>query len=575
MSSLIIQSDYTIVLEKSAPTFKEDRDFLLKFAELEKCLEYLYNYRITRLSLWNAVSLGFGSEKIITGLKERSKYPIPKKVEDYIYEICSLFGSVEIQKSQISGLIKLVIKDKHVLEWIISAGALEKLLFNSRERLFSAEWNYENCSLMAGCKVLEVSPEFSVELPDELRGDVKIILIDNGIPVNDIAGYRDGDPLAVSLKTSLHLRPYQEEAVHAFYQNGTDEGGSGVLCLPCGAGKTIIGISCIAKLGLKTLIVTPNITAARQWKAELLDKTDLREEDIGEYSGLVKEVRPVTLCTYQILTTGRGPKAKSLPRVDHLAVINSESWGFVICDEVHLLPAPLFKMVANIQSSRRLGLTATLVREDNKEHHVFSLIGPKKYDVPWKILEDQGWVANAECIEIKVEGSHLVDKLAFMKKSEAFRVSSENGLKTEIVSQLLSKHKADSVLIIGMYVEQLEKMAKSLDIPIMHGQTKQKDREKLFKAFKNGEIKTLIVSKVANNAVDLPDASVAIQVSGMFGSRQEEAQRLGRILRPKKGANKAYFYSLVTEGSPEEEFAFKRQLFLVEQGYQYSVMRAS
>lgn len=576
MSSLIVQSDLTVVLEKSSPDFKESRDFLLRFAELEKCLEYLYSYRITKLSLWNSVSLGFRHEEIISGLKERSKYPVPAKVTDYITEICLLYGSIVLDRDTKNreGFVSLHFKDLHVLEWVISSQELERTLLKASEKLLLLDWSYECGDLAEGLEKYDSKSGFRIEIPDILRGDIKTTLIDAGIPVEDIAGYQDGDPLAVSLKSTVRLRPYQHDAVHAFYQNGSPYGGSGVLALPCGAGKTVVGMAVMDQIKLKTLIVTPNVTAARQWKRELLEKTNLKEADIGEYSGLKKEIRPVTICTYQILTVGKSSKAGKAPKTDHMAEISRESWGLVICDEVHLLPAPLFRLVSNIQSRRRLGLTATLVREDNKEHHVFSLIGPKKYDIPWKILEEQGWVANAKCVEVRVDGSHLSSQLAVMKKTEAFRYSCENSLKHEVVAQLLHEHGEDSILIIGMYVNQLEQIARKFDIPLLDGSTRQKTREALYSQFREGKIKRLVVSKVANNAVDLPDASVAIQVSGMFGSRQEEAQRLGRILRPKANGNAAHFYSVITGNSPEQDFAFKRQLFLVEQGYEYEIRNA-
>jgi len=404
-------------------------------------------------------------------------------------------------------------------------------------------------------------------VPLDSRGPIKIILIELNIPVEDCAGYTEGDFLEINLH--CQLREYQSQSVHHFYANRSLSGGSGVIVLPCGAGKTVVALGVMAKISSKTLILCSGATAAKQWKRELLDKTNLTADQIGEYHGLEKEIAPVTIATYQILT--RSPKG--LKTYPHFDIFNKENWGLIIYDEVHQLPAPVFQITANIQSRRRLGLTATLIREDGKEADVFSLIGPKRMDVPWKVLETQGWIANASCTEIRTRLSELdYSVYSSLPKKDQFAFASSSKDKLHAVKSLLDLHKNDNVLIIGLYLQQLELLAKELDLPIIQGNTKLKDREILYSKFRSGEISKLIVSKVANVAIDLPDASVAIQVSGTFGSRQEEAQRLGRILRPKKNNNKAHFYSIVAQDTSEVEFAMNRQLFLLEQGYEYRII---
>ena len=408
-----------------------------------------------------------------------------------------------------------------------------------------------------------------------MRGRLKQVLIKIGFPVEDLAGYVEGEPLNINLletsrsKTPFNLRIYQRDAVDIFYAGGSSRGGSGVLVLPCGAGKTIIGIGVLTRLKQHTLILCTNITALRQWRDEILDKTDLPPSQIGEYSGEFKNIKPVTITTYQILTYRR----KKDEDFVHMNLFNLQSWGLIIYDEVHLLPAPVFRAVAEIQGKRRLRLTATLVREDEKEDDVFSLIGHKKFDVPWKVLERQGWIAKALCTEIRIplpEAERL--RYAVADTKSKFRIASENPAKIEAVNLLIEKHKDDNILIIGQYLDQLDILAKRFNAPIITGKTPNKDRERIYGDFKSGKLKRLIVSKVANFAIDLPDANVAVQVSGTFGSRQEEAQRLGRVMRPKAEGNFAFFYSLVTKGSKDQEFAENRQLFLTEQGYRYRII---
>jgi DNA excision repair protein ERCC-3 len=419
--------------------------------------------------------------------------------------------------------------------------------------------------------------ERALQVRRESRGELKQELIKLGYPVSDLAGYHPGEPLRIGLKRELPdgrrfaLRDYQEAAVEAFYRGGSLHGGSGVLVLPCGAGKTIIGIAAMARLGCATLVLTSNVTSVRQWKREILEKTELTAEQVGEYSGEAKEVKPVTIATYQILTYRKGKEGPFA----HIELFNLRDWGLIVYDEVHLLPAPVFRMTADIQATRRLGLTATLVREDGREEDVFSLIGPKRCELPWKQLERAGWIAAVTCIEVRAPLP--AERRAAYAAAEArrqFRLAGENPAKLDVVRKLLERHKNEPTLIIGQYLGQLKLLSELTGAPVISGEVPHEERERLYAAFKGGSLRVLIVSKVANFAVDLPDASVAIQVSGSFGSRQEEAQRLGRILRPKPGENAAHFYSIVSRDTKEQEFAMKRQLFLVEQGYEYRIVDA-
>jgi DNA excision repair protein ERCC-3 len=417
-----------------------------------------------------------------------------------------------------------------------------------------------------------------VEVNRHDRGSIKHALIQVGFPVEDLAGYTTGDPLEVSLRdetvegNEFGLREYQREAVGAFWAGGTVKGGSGVVVLPCGAGKTIVALGSMDAVGAHTLILTTNVTALRQWRDEILDKTTITEDQIGEYSGIRKEIKEVTITTYQILTYRKNKNSDFV----HFDLFNERNWGLIVYDEVHLLPAPVFRAVANLQSRRRLGLTATLVREDGREEEVFSLIGPKKYDVPWRVLEKQGFIASASCTEIRVpfRDDNLRLEYAVAEPRIKHKLAATNPAKLDVVKDLLAEHVDDQVLIIGQYLDQLDELSELAEAPIITGRTPQTKREELYEKFRKKEVPVLVVSKVANFAVDLPDANVAIQVSGTFGSRQEEAQRLGRILRPKKDANEAYFYSVVTRDSTEQDYANKRQLFLTEQGYRYEINAA-
>ena len=537
---LIVQSDRTLLLEVHNPAFEEARDSLLRFADLEKSPEYIHTYRLTPVSLWNAASSGMRRDDIMKELSRFAKYEIPKNISETISQWLLRYGRI----------------------YLIRRG--EQLCITSDDlNLFTEIVNHKKIKRY----VYRVESSGSAVLLEWSRGQIKKECIELGYPVIDLAGYAHGESLPFSMDGALELRAYQRDAV-GVYMNYDRTGGSGIVVLPCGAGKTVVGIGVMTGVGENTLILVTNITAARQWKQELLRKTTLTGEQIGEYSGEAKEIRPVTVATYQILTYRRRVEEDFL----HLSVLNRENWGLIIYDEVHLLPAPVFRFASEVQGRRRLGLTATLIREDGKQKDVFSLIGPKIYDVPWKVLEKQGWISKAFCTEIRCD---LPDEeqypYAMENRRERFKRASVNRKKNPIVSYLLKVHRGDSILVIGQYIQQLEHIAEKFKMPIITGKTRTVERDVLYERFRKGELDTLIVSKVANFAVDLPDASVAIQISGTFGSRQEEAQRLGRILRPKK-KGMAHFYSIVTRDTEEELYAEKRQLFLTEQGYSYAIV---
>jgi DNA excision repair protein ERCC-3 len=545
---LIVQSDRSILVEVASPRYAEARDLLARFAELVKSPEHIHTYRITPLSVWNACAAGESAEKMIDGLSALSKYPVPDHIATEIAEYAGRYGRLLLQSD---GGRRLVLKSLDV----------------ELAREIAAD---RHAAPLLAEKLSET--EFAVEPRD--RGRLKLALIKLGFPVDDRAGYAAGSPLAFSLRkeagsgVSFAPRPYQQAASEAFHARGSQLGGSGVIVLPCGAGKTIVGIVCMSLLQTSTLVLTTCITAVRQWIAELLDKTDIPRESIGEYTGLKKEVRPVTVSTYQIMTH----RGKGSEDYGHLELFSREDWGLIVYDEVHLLPAPVFQITAALQARRRLGLTATLVREDGKEDDVFALIGPKKFDVPWKEMERQGWIAKALCTEVRVPmpGS-LRTSYSVADARTKFRMASENPLKVSQVRAILARHPGEPALVIGMYLDQLKAIAGPLGLPVITGATPQSTRDRLYGQFKAGKIGILAVSKVANFAVDLPEASVAVQISGTFGSRQEEAQRLGRILRPKSLSRQAFFYSLVSRDTVEQDFALKRQLFLCEQGYAYAI----
>jgi len=547
---LIVQSDRTILLTVDSPLYAAARDALASFAELQKCPEHIHTYRLTPLSLWNAAAAGHSAEEVVAALERLARYEVPQNIIAEVRDYMSRYGRLKLVKRG------------------------ERLVLTSdRPDLIAEVWH--NKSVRP--KLVRLVDPGSVEVVPVLRGHVKQALIKIGWPVEDLAGYVAGERLGLALRRTTSEgvpfapRDYQTEAAEVFYAGGSERGGSGVICLPCGAGKTIVGMCAMARLQAHTLILCTNVTAVRQWIRELVDRTTLTEEDIGEYTGDAKELRPVTVATYQILTW-RKKKGGPFP---HFEIFNAGNWGLIIYDEVHLLPAPVFRVTAEIQARRRLGLTATLIREDGREDDVFSLIGPKKYDVPWKVLEKQGWIATAACTEVRVEmPERLRLEYALAPPRAQIRTAAENPDKLGVVRRLVERHRDARVLIIGQYLAQLDTIREMLGAPIITGKTSNKERERLYEAFRAGDIPLLIVSKVGNFAVDLPDANVAIQVSGTFGSRQEEAQRLGRILRPKTDGAVARFYAVVTRDTRDQDFATNRQLFLAEQGYSYEIRNA-
>ena len=540
---LIVQGDHTVLVEVDSPRYADARDCLARFAELVKSPEHIHTYRVTPLSIWNACAAGVEPEWIVASLHEFAKYPVPGHVAVEIRDQASRYGRLKLTRDA-NGLV-------------LSANDLPL-----------AEELFHNKHILPLLKARLSPCEFRIEA--FARGQIKQALIKIGFPAEDLAGYAEGEALPMQLRTgSFALRHYQLDAAAAFHAGGSARGGSGVIVLPCGAGKTVVGMACMAQVQASTLILTTGITAVRQWIAELLDKTTLHADQIAEYTGASKEVRAVTVSTYQIMTHRDRQDAE----FTHLKLFDTRNWGLIVYDEVHLLPAPVFQITASLQARRRLGLTATLVREDGREDDVFALIGPKKADVPWKVLENQGWIATASCTEIRLPmPEELRMTYAVADARQKFRVASENPAKAAIVRKLLARHPDEPTLVIGMYVEQVNAVAAELRVPVITGSTSQAKRDKLYAEFKSGRLRVLAVSKVANFAVDLPDAAVAIQISGTYGSRQEEAQRLGRILRPKAGRNQAHFYTLVSRDTVEQDFALKRQLFLCEQGYEYQIV---
>jgi DNA excision repair protein ERCC-3 len=552
LNPLIVQSDKTVLLEVMNPRFEEARDVLARFAELVKSPEHIHTYQITPLSLWNAAASGLDASVITGDLEGLSKFPLPENLKQDITDYVARYGRIQLVKTEAGDLL------------LQSADAI----------LMTEVWHNKKVR-----PYLLAQREDGLTVDPERRGHVKQAMIKIGFPVEDLAGYTNGAPLETALRAvtlggrPFELRAYQQQSVDAFYKGGSIFGGSGVIVLPCGAGKTVVGMGAMAAVQQQTLVLTTNITAVRQWIDELVDKTTLTRDQIGEYTGEVKEIKPVTVTTYQMLTY-RDSSEEGAP-FPHFQVFNARQWGLIVYDEVHMLPAPVFRVTSEIQAMRRLGLTATLVREDGAEEDVFSLIGPKRFDVPWKVLERQGFIAEATCVEIRVPlAEDLRLPYAVAEDRAKFRVASENPEKNKLVHELVRRHRDDLVLVIGQYLDQLKTIAEELDVPLITGQTPNKEREDLYARFKRGEIKVLVVSKVANFAIDLPDATVAIQISGTFGSRQEEAQRLGRILRPKADGSAAFFYTLVTRETRDQEFAAKRQLFLTEQGYRYEIIHA-
>jgi DNA excision repair protein ERCC-3 len=536
---LIVQSDKSLLLEVDHPRATEARRAIAPFAELERAPEHVHTYRLTPLGLWNARAAGHDAEQVVAALIEYSRYPVPHALLIDIAETMDRYGRLQLVKHPTHGLV-LHALDKPVLEEVLRSKRVKGLLGD------------------------RVDAEDVIIHPSE-RGHLKQVLLKLGWPAEDLAGYVDGEAHPIALEeTGWHLRPYQQEAVDTFWF-----GGSGVVVLPCGAGKTIVGAGAMAKSQTTTLILVTNTVSARQWREELLKRTTLTEDEIGEYSGSRKEVRPVTIATYQVLTT----KRKGV--YTHLELLDAHDWGLILYDEVHLLPAPIFRMTADLQARRRLGLTATLVREDGREDEVFSLIGPKRYDAPWKDIEAQGYIAPAECIEVRLTlPDHDRMVYATAEPEERYRLASSAPGKVRVVEQILARHAGEQTLVIGQYIDQLEELAQDLDAPLITGKTTVTERQRLFDAFRSGEVPVLVVSKVANFSIDLPEASVAVQVSGSFGSRQEEAQRLGRLMRPKADGKTAHFYAVIARDTVDQEFAAHRQRFLAEQGYAYTIIDA-
>jgi len=536
---LIVQSDKTLLLEVDHPSADEARRAIAPFAELERAPEHIHTYRVTPLALWNARAAGHDAEQVVDILLTYSRYAVPHALLVDIAETMDRYGRLTIAKHPAHGLV-LSTTDRPVLEEVLRSKKVAPLV---------------------GARI----DDDTVLVHPSERGHLKQVLLTLGWPAEDHAGYVDGEAHPIELaEDGWTLRTYQRDAVEGFWA-----GGSGVVVLPCGSGKTIVGAAAMARAQATTLILVTNTVSARQWKAELLARTNLTEDEIGEYSGARKEIRPVTIATYQVMTT----KRKGV--FPHLEVFDTRDWGLIIYDEVHLLPAPIFRFTADIQSRRRLGLTATLIREDGREGDVFTLIGPKRYDAPWKEVEAQGWIAPAECIEVRVtlpDSERLV--YATAEPDDRYRLAATTAEKTRLVEQLIARHADEQVLVIGQYLDQLAEIAEHVGAPTITGETGVKERERLFEAFRTGEERVLVVSKVANFSVDLPEASVAIQVSGSFGSRQEEAQRLGRLLRPKADGRRARFYTVVSRDTVDADFAQNRQRFLAEQGYAYRIVDA-
>ncbi|MEV7528239.1 DNA repair helicase XPB [Agrococcus sediminis] len=531
---LIVQSDRTVLLEVAHPDAAAARQALQVFAELERAPEHIHTYRVTRLGLWNARAAGHTADEIIGTLDRHAKFPVPAGVAQDIRETIGRYGRLVIERDD-EGLV-LRSQDRPVLEEVRRSRKIAPLLGGP-----------------AGD---------GIRVVDWARGELKQELVKLGWPAEDLAGYTPGTPLEIDLvEDGWSMRPYQSDAVTHF-----SEAGSGVVVLPCGAGKTIVGAAAMAATDTTTLILVTNTVSARQWRSELLARTSLTEDEIGEYSGQSKEIKPVTIATYQILTVKRGGEYA------HLGVLDALDWGLIVYDEVHLLPAPVFKLTADLQARRRLGLTATLVREDGRESDVFSLIGPKRFDAPWKEIEQQGFIAPAACFEVRIdldEDARL--EYAASTDRDRYRIAASSPRKIQTVRRILDQHPDEPTLVIGQYLDQLDELAAALDAPLITGETPVSEREQLFQAFRDGSERVLVVSKVANFSVDLPDASLAVQVSGSFGSRQEEAQRLGRLLRP-KGGRTASFYTVVARDTVDQEFALGRQRFLAEQGYAYTIL---
>jgi DNA excision repair protein ERCC-3 len=542
---LIVQSDKTLLLEIDHPDAQACRMAIAPFAELERSPEHVHTYRLTPLGLWNARAAGHDAEGVVDSLIKYSRYPVPHALLVDVAETMDRYGRLQLVNDPAHGLVLRAL-DRVVLIEVAKSKKLAGMLGDKLD-------------------------DDTIQVHPSERGRLKQALLKLGWPAEDLAGYVDGEAHPIELAEAgkdggkpWTLRSYQREAVDAFWA-----GGSGVVVLPCGAGKTLVGAAAMAEAKATTLILVTNTVAGRQWKRELIARTSLTEDEIGEYSGERKEIRPVTIATYQVLTS----RKKGV--FTHLDLFGARDWGLVIYDEVHLLPAPIFRFTADLQARRRLGLTATLVREDGREGDVFSLIGPKRYDAPWKDIEQQGWIAPAECTEVRVTLTDA-ERLSYAtaEAEERYRMAATARTKLPVVRALVDRHPDEQVLVIGGYIDQLHQLGEYLDAPIVQGSTTNRERERLFDAFRSGEVKTLVISKVGNFSIDLPEAAVAIQVSGTFGSRQEEAQRLGRVLRPKADGRQAHFYTVVSRDTIDTEYAAHRQRFLAEQGYAYTIVDA-
>ena len=550
---LIVQGDRSLLLDVHAPLAEECRNALIPFAELEKSPEHLHTYKLTPLSLWNAASAGFSAEDAVAVLEKYARYDVPKAIPAWIKEVSGRFGKITLEPCEEGDKLLLVAATEAIYKEIGANGAVKKYL---------EEGGFDRLN----------HHYYLIKLTD--RGTIKQLLLEAGWPVKDEVALADGEPLDFNLRPTtaggqaFEIRDYQISAAKALVGDKGPGTGFGTIVLPCGSGKTIVGMQIMDMLKTSTLIITTNISAVHQWIDELLDKTNLTREQIAEYTGENKEIKPVTVATYQVLTW-RPDKEGPFP---HFSLFHQRPWGLIIYDEVHMLPAPVFRVVAELQAVRRVGLTATLVREDGCEGYVFSLVGPKRYDVPWKELERDNWIASAECVEVRIDlPAYREIEYAVAGAREKHKIASQNPDKMVVVSELVKKYTEDKILIIGQYLDQLDEIAKMLEAPIITGKTPTAERDRIYQEFRQGKIRVLVVSKVANFAIDLPDASMAIQVSGTFGSRQEEAQRLGRILRPKERVS--HFFTLITRNTVEEEFGSNRQKFLAEQGYSYRIVR--
>lgn len=538
---LIVQSDRTMLLDVHSPNANSCRDEIMAFSELVKAPEHIHTYAISAISLWNAKSAGLSTEEILVRLGHWSKFAVPQTVENYIQDVSSRFGKLILEPCLEEDYYRLRITDPFIAKAVQANQKVSKMLVSTLD---------------------DGSNSFRIHRYN--RGDAKLALIKLGYPVDDRIPLVKSEHVAITM--SCKLRDYQENAVRALLGDLGPGTGYGTIVMPCGSGKTVVGMKIMEALQTRTLILCPNVVAVHQWINEIKSKTNLSDDMVGEYSGEKKEIRPITVCTYQVLTY----RASKDGDFEHMKVIEAGNWGLVIYDEVHMLPAPVFKITAELQSVYRAGLTATLIREDGKEDDVFSLVGPKRFDIPWTDLSQKGWIASAYCVEVRVPlKEDLALPYAIANRREKYKLASTNEAKNAVIDSLIEKHKGESILIIGQYLDQLKDLQKRLGFPMITGSTSNSKRDELYSRFKEGLDKVIIVSKVANFAIDLPDASVAIQISGTFGSRQEEAQRLGRILRPKR--NPCFFYSLVSKYTVEEEFSANRQKFLVEQGYHYVV----